>query len=119
MELVSRLENADAFPGRLRSKTMAFPSTLMPTDTTERGLEERVCRLLTGASCEPGSAAADGVEERPAAYGPAVLRIRRGLTTASSAWTFRSFRAFLRETQPETAAALGLDEDGPVAAEVP
>ena len=85
----------------------------MPTDTTERGLEERVCRLLTGASCEPGSAAADRVEERPAAYGP-------GWSCGFAEDYDREFcvdlpqlRAFLRETQPETAAALGLDEDGP------
>ena len=86
----------------------------MPTDTTERGLEERVCRLLTGASCEPGNAGADGVEERPAAYGP-------GWSCGFAEDYDREFcvdlpqlRAFLRETQPETAAALGLDEDGPV-----
>jgi type I restriction enzyme R subunit len=42
----------------------------MTTDTSERGLERLMCTALTGAPCDPGTAPAGAVAERPSAYGP-------------------------------------------------
>ncbi len=39
----------------------------MTTDTSESGLERLICTALTGHACDP--VAADGLRERPAAYG--------------------------------------------------
>ena len=39
----------------------------MTTDTSESGLERLICTALTGNPCDP--VAADGLRERPAAYG--------------------------------------------------
>ena len=39
----------------------------MTTDTSESGLESLNCTALAGRPCDP--AAADGLRERPAAYG--------------------------------------------------
>ncbi len=84
----------------------------MTTDTSEQGLESLICTVLTGDACDPP--AAGEVREPAAGYGGA-------------GWSCGSYRnydreycvdriqlaAFLRATQPETAEALTLDEDGP------
>ncbi len=58
-----------------------------------RGLERLICTALTGAPCDPGTAPADAVRERPAAYGGrAGSAARPRTTTASTAWTWRSSR---------------------------
>ena len=83
----------------------------MKTDITEKGLESLICTALTGSSCAPGQAGA--VRERPAAYGV-------GWTCGNAHDYDREFcvdlaqlSAFLHATQPETAAALDLDQDSP------
>lgn len=85
----------------------------MTTDTSERGLERLICTALTGAACEPGTAEAAGVMERPAVYGA-------GWRCGSPRDYDREYcvdlvqlAAFLRETQPDAADALELGQDGP------
>ena len=85
----------------------------MTTDTSERGLERLICAALTGAACEPGTAEAGGVMERPAVYGA-------GWRCGSPRDYDREYcvdlvqlAAFLSETQPDAADALGLGHDGP------
>ena len=82
------------------------------TDTSERGLERLICRALTGHPCDP---AKEGrVADTPAGYGGA------GWSCGSPHDYDREFcvdrvqlAAFLRNTQPEAAASLALDGNGP------
>ncbi|MYA35417.1 MAG: hypothetical protein F4030_07155 [Gammaproteobacteria bacterium] len=84
----------------------------MSTDTSERGLERLICTELAGHPCEPPAAATVG--EPPANYGGV------GWTGGNHHDYDREYcvdlvqlAAFLRETQPETAESLALDENGP------
>ena len=84
----------------------------MTTDTSERGLERLICTALAGHPCEPPAANMGG--EPPASYGGV------GWSGGNHHDYDREFcvdlaqlAAFLRETQPEAADALALDEDGP------
>ncbi len=84
----------------------------MSTDTSERGLERRICTTLTGHACDPPTAA--GVAEAAAGYGGV------GWSAGHSADYDREYcvdlvqlAAFLNATQPEAAESLALDEDGP------
>ena len=84
----------------------------MTTDTSEKGLERLICTALAGHPCDPPTA--DTPIDAHTAYG-------------GMGWSPGSYReydreycvdltqlaAFLRATQPETAEALALDEDGP------
>ncbi len=84
----------------------------MKTDTTERGLERLICTALTGHPCDPPQP--DDVHYTI-------------LTHGGTGWIggdpndydreycvdLVQLSAFLRETQPEGAEALALDEDGP------
>ena len=84
----------------------------MTTDTTERGLERRICTFLTGHPCDPPKGTYHG-------------RSARGLRGVG--WSAGNphdydreycvdpvqLSAFLRATQPEAAESLALDEDGP------
>ncbi len=84
----------------------------MTTDTSERGLERLICRVLTGHPCDPPKAGA--VAEASAGYGGV------GWSCGDSHDYDREFcvdrvqlAAFLRATQPEVAESLGLEADGP------
>ena len=84
---------------------------MVATDTSERGLERLICTALAGHPCEPPAAGA--VAEPPAGYGGA------GWSGGSYLDYDREWcvdlvqlAAFLRDTQPEAAEALALDEDG-------
>ena len=84
----------------------------MPTDTSERSLERLICTALAGHPCEPPGSGT--VAEPPAGYGGA------GWSGGSPHDYDREhcvdvvqLRAFLRETQPDAADPLALDEDGP------
>ncbi len=84
----------------------------MPTDTSERGLERLICKALTGDSCDPPANCAVG--EPAASYGGV------GWSPGNYHDYNREFcidlvqiRAFLNTTQPSTATALQLSEDGP------
>jgi len=84
----------------------------MTTDTTERGLERLICTALTGHPCDvpkPGE-----VREPDTVYGGA------GWICGDPNDYDREYcvdlsqlSVFLRETQPEVAESLALDEDGP------
>ena len=84
----------------------------MTTDLTERGLERLICAALTGDPCDPPSGRTVG--ERLAPYGGV------GWSPGNHHDYNREYcvdliqlRAFLRATQPDSAPALRLDEDGP------
>ncbi len=84
----------------------------MATDTSERGLERLICAALAGDPCDPP--AAKTVGEPAAGYG--------GAGWCGGNWhdydreycvDLPQLASFLRATQPETAKALGLEEDSP------
>ena len=84
----------------------------MTTDTSERGLERLICTALSGHPCEPSPSGT--VAEPPAGYGGV------GWTCGNAhdydrehCVDLAQLAAFLRATQPETAEALALSEDGP------
>ncbi|WP_423928590.1 type I restriction endonuclease subunit R [Candidatus Palauibacter sp.] len=84
----------------------------MTTDLTEGGLERLICEALTGDPCDPPSGRTVG--ERPAPYGGV------GWSPGNHRDYNREYcvdliqlRTFLHATQPDTAPAIRLDEDGP------
>jgi type I restriction enzyme R subunit len=84
----------------------------MKTDTSERGLERLICTALAGNPCDPPSAGTVG--EPAASYGGV------GWSPGNPHDYDREYcvdlvqlSAFLRETQPEVAESLALNEDGP------
>ncbi len=81
------------------------------TDLTERGLERLICKALTGDPCDPHAGGTVG--EPPPGYGGV------GWSPGNHHDYNREYcvdliqlRAFLHATQPDTAPALRLDEDG-------
>ena len=83
----------------------------LTTDTSEKGLESLICAALTGIARTPTPEG--GIQQRPADYGagwrpgdPADYDREYCLDLAQLA-------AFLRETQPEAAARLDLEQDSP------
>jgi len=84
-------------------------------DTSEAGLETRICRTLTGTDCLPRPAGTPAfVAETPASYGGV------GWLPGDPADYDREYcvdlvqlTAFLRATQPKVADALDLDHDSP------
>ncbi len=86
----------------------------MTTDTSERGLERLICTALTGEAGDPGTALpASQVRERPATYGAGWIGGRAEDYEREYCVDLAQLAAFLRETQPDVAAALALGEDGP------
>ncbi len=83
----------------------------MTTDTSEAGLESLICTALTGHPCDP--AAADGLRERPAAYGAGWLGGSAHDYDRDYCLDLAQLSAFLQQTQPGTAALLSLEEDSP------
>ena len=83
----------------------------MTTDTSESGLERLICTALTGHPCDPG--AADGLRERPAAYGAGWLGGNSHDYDCEYCLDLAQLSAFLQQTQPETAGQLSLEEDSP------
>ena len=84
----------------------------MTTDTSERGLERLICEALTGDPCHPSAGRTVG--ERPAPYGGV------GWSPGNHhdynpeyCVDLIQLRTFLHATQPDSAPALRLDEDGP------
>ena len=85
----------------------------MTTDTTERGLERLICTALAGHPCDPPSKSGERRE-------PEAQFAGAGWTAGDPSDYDRAYcvdlaqlSAFLHATQPEAAAALALDEDGP------
>ena len=90
----------------------------MPSDISERGLETRICEMLTGrAGAAPaGSAAASaesGTAERPAAYGVGWSSGNAADYNPEFCVDLAQLAAFLEATQPAVAAALALASDTP------
>ena len=83
----------------------------MTTDTTERGMEERVCAMLTHRADPPDAA---DVRERPAAYEAGWLNGGPADYDREHCIDLAQLTTFLKATQPHLAAALSLDADGPV-----
>ena len=94
------------------SSKCPFESSEMPTDTTERGLERRICTTLSGQPCKP-SAGSTGAEN-PTGYGGVGWRCGNPHDyDREYCVDLVQLSAFLRATQPESAEALALAEDGP------
>ena len=83
----------------------------MTTDTSEEGLERLICSAMTGYPCDPSPSGA--VHERPASYGAGWLCGSPHDYDREFCVDLAQLAAFLRTTQPQAAAALALDEDGP------
>ncbi len=81
----------------------------MTTDTSEKGLESLICGALTGQPCGP----ADAARERPSSHGVGWTCGAPRDYDREHCVDLAQLSAFLRETQPDTAGALGLDGDGP------
>ena len=85
----------------------------MTTDTTERGLERIICTALAGHPCDPPPKGGERREPEARSGGT-------GWTAGDPRDYDRAYcvdlaqlSAFLHATQPEAAAALAFDEDGP------
>ena len=83
----------------------------MITDTSEKGLERRICRALTGAPCDVASG--EGVGERPASYGAGWICGDLEDYDRGYCVDLVQLSAFLRATQPKVAEALDLGNDSP------
>ena len=83
----------------------------MTTDTSERGLERLICTALSGHPCEP--CADEVIAEPPGGYGGVGWRCGNAHDyDREHCVDLVHLSAFLRATQPETAEALPLSEDG-------
>ena len=80
------------------------------TDTSERGLEDRICEVLTGRADESG---AGDVGERPAVYGVGWRYGDREDYDREYCVDLAQLTAFLVATQPRIAEALSLESDNP------
>ena len=81
------------------------------TDTTERGLEDRIVRLLTDGRGDAANAGEIG--ERPAAYSAGWMAGDPADYDRGNCVDLKQFSAFLVATQPNVAAALAMDSDNP------
>ncbi len=85
----------------------------MTTDTTERGLERIICTALAGHPCEPAPKGEEHGEPEARSGGVGWTAGDPRDYDRSYCVDLRQLAEFLRATQPEAAAALALDEDGP------
>ena len=84
----------------------------MTSDTSERGLERLICTVLTGHPCDPHKAGTVG--EPPGGYGGVGWCCGNPHDyDREHCIDLVQLSAFLHATQPETAEALPLTEDGP------
>ncbi len=84
----------------------------MPTDITEKGLEDLIVAAMTERAS--GEEAAEGeVRERPSIYAPGWILGRAEDYNREYTVDLVQLAAFLRDTQPRVAEALDLDEDSP------
>ena len=83
----------------------------MITDTSEKGLERRICSVLTGGPCDV--ALGDGVGERPGSYGVGWICGDPGDYDRGYCLDLVQLSAFLRATQPDVAEKLDLGKDSP------
>jgi type I restriction enzyme R subunit len=83
----------------------------MPTDTTEKGLEDLIVAAMT-EELPPGAKA--DIHERPPAYAPGWTLGDPKDYNREYAVDLTQLKAFLLETQPKAAEALDLDQESPV-----
>ena len=83
----------------------------MITDVSEKGLERRICTVLTGAPCDAPTGEAVG--ERPASYGAGWICGDPQDYDRGYCVDLVQLSAFLRATQPEVAEKLDLGNDSP------
>ncbi|MFV9505407.1 MAG: type I restriction endonuclease subunit R [Oscillochloridaceae bacterium umkhey_bin13] len=84
----------------------------MPSDTSERGFEQRSCTLLAGHGCEPPSGKTIG--EPAVGYGGVGWSAGNPHDyDREHCLDLVQLAAFLHATQPEVAASLDLTHDGP------
>ena len=83
----------------------------MTTDTSEQGLESLICAALTGFARNP--APKGTIQQRPADYGPGWRHGDPAEYDREHCVDLAQLSAFLRETQPEAAAPLGLEQGSP------
>ena len=81
----------------------------MTTDTTERGLERLICTALTGSPCDSGAGAPPSGHERPAVYGVGWSCGNPRDYNREYCVDLAQIGAFLSDTQPKIAEALGLN----------
>ena len=106
----SGAERGVFYPGTAaNAKVLAF------TDTTERGLEERVVRLLTERTGDRPVTPADSDKnrQRPAIHAVGWSAGDRADYDRANCVDLRQLSGFLNATQPEAAPALSLDYDTP------
>jgi type I restriction enzyme, R subunit len=84
----------------------------MPTDTTEKGLEDLILADMTGETV-PAAPLAGEVRERPAYYGVGWLLGQAEDFNREYAIDLVQLNAFLRATQPKVAEALELEQESP------
>ncbi|HWM89696.1 MAG TPA: type I restriction endonuclease subunit R [Thermoanaerobaculia bacterium] len=84
----------------------------MPTDITEKGLEDLIIAAMTEGAAPAGSAEGE-VRERPSAYAPGWLLGNPKDYNREYAVDLVQLSAFLRETQPKAAESLDLDQESP------
>ena len=83
----------------------------MTTDTSEKGFEARIVRLLTDGA--DGAGPGREIGERPAAYSGGWIAGDPAGYDRANCVDLAQLSAFLAATQPDTAAALSLDHDNP------
>ena len=83
----------------------------MTTDTSEHGLESLICAALTGFARNPAPNGA--IQQRPADYGPGWLHGDPQDYDREHCVDLAQLSAFLRNTQPEAAAPLDLEQESP------
>ena len=86
---------------------------VVTTDTTERGLERLICTALAGHPCDPPSKSGERREPEAQSGGAGWSAGDLRDYDRSYCVDLAQLSAFLHATQPEAAAALALDEDGP------
>ena len=81
------------------------------TDTTERGLEARIVRLLADSRGDASNAGE--ISERPAAHSTSWIAGEPADYDRGNCVDLKQISAFLVATQPNVAAALAIDSDNP------
>lgn len=84
----------------------------MPTDITEKGLENLIVAGMTEGASETGAVEGE-VRERPSMYAPGWILGRAEDYNREYTVDLTQLAAFLRDTQPRVAEALDLGEDSP------
>ena len=98
-------------PQLQKARSSAPAANPKQTDTSERGLEDRIVRLLADGRGDAANAGA--ISERPAAYSAGWIAGEPADYDRGNCVDLKQLAAFLVATQPDLAAALALDSDNP------